>query len=100
MKSETKILYNKYSYFLFVLSNDKNYFFTKDNTTLDFDDFFEYFNDVVNWHCKIKPLYRNFHKRRSQIIKNFEHTKYLIMLRPKFCYDVRNLIVTFILKKI
>ncbi len=96
MKSETLIVYNKYNYFLFVLSNERFNLFTIHDNALDYDTFFDLYNDVVCWHKIIRPLYRNFNKRRSEIIKKFEYEKYMILLRSRFNYDIYTEIMGFI----
>ncbi len=97
MKPETKILYNKYQYFLFLLSNERNELFLRSQNDLDYEWFFDSYDWVVVLHRKIKPLYMNFKTRRLQMMNKFEHGKYMILLRPNFCYDIRKLIVSFIL---
>ena len=96
MKHETINLYSKYSYFLLLLSDQRNELFLRSENDLDFDKFFEAYNWVISYHWKIKPLYRNFKKRRSQIIKKFEYEKYEISIRPYFCTDIKNVILSFI----
>ena len=98
MKPETLSLYNKYRVFLHVLSDERLQLFQKSENSLDYEAFFEYYNDVINWHWKIKPVYKNYKNRRSQIIKKFEYKKYEILLRPIFCTDIKNLILSFIFK--
>ena len=97
MKSKTKKLYEKYYDFLFLISNERNFLFSSSEHELNYEKFFEAYNWVTSYHMEIKRIYRNFMKRRSEIIKKFEHQKFMIMLRPKFYYDVRKVIVSFLL---
>ena len=96
MKTETLEVYQKYRDFLFTLSDQRNELFLRSENDLDYERFFDTFNWVISYHWKIKPLYRNFKKRRSQIIKKFEYEKYEISIRPYFCTDIKNVILSFI----
>ena len=97
MKPETVEIYAKYRYFLFLLSNEKLHLFHKNEHELDYEAFFDLFNYGVWKHWDIKPLWKNYKKRRAQIIKKFEYGKYEILLRPHFCYDVRKIISLYLL---
>ena len=98
MKQETADLYIKYMYFLLILSNERLILFNADNNHLNFDEFFHYYNDVILHHWLIKSPWKNYKKRRTQLIKKFEYGKYEILLRSKFCFDIKNLILSFMFK--
>ena len=97
MKPETKILYTKYSDFLMILSNERNDLFFKNTTELDYDKFFEVYNYVIYLHWEINTMWKKFNRNRSRLIKKFEYEKYMILLRRYFCYDIRTVIIAFIL---
>ena len=96
MLSETLTVYSKYSYNLFILSNERLIFFRKNGDYLDYDQFFSYYNWIIYKHSQLRPLYRNFKSARSRMIKKFNYGKYYILLRPYFCHDLVNLIIGFI----
>ena len=96
MLSETFTVYSKYSYNLFILSNERLIFFRKNGDYLDYDQFFSYYNWIIYKHSQLRPLYRNFKSARSRMIKKFNYGKYYILLRPYFCSDLVNLIIEFI----
>ena len=96
MLLDTHNLYTKYRYFMYVLSNERLSFFIKNENELDYDKFFMYFADI-EWNLLvIKDPWKNFRRKRSKLIKKFEYKKYEILLRSKFCYDIKILILTFI----
>ena len=96
MLSETLTVYSKYSYNLFIVSNERLIFFRKNGDYLDYDQFFSYYNCIIYKHSQLRPLYRNFKSARSRMIKKFNYGKYYILLRPYFCSDLVNLIIGFI----
>ena len=96
MKPETIDLYAKYRYFLFVLSNERLQLFYKCEQELDYEAFFEIYNYGIWKHWQVRPIWKNYKKRRAQIIKKFENGKYEILIRPYFCTDIKNLILSFI----
>ena len=96
MLSETLTVYSKYSYNLFILSNERLIFFRRKGDELDYDQFFDYYNWVIYKHSQLRPLYRNFKSARSRMIKKFNYGKYYILLRSHFCHDIINLIIGFI----
>ena len=96
MLPETLQIYSKYSYFLHVLSNERLMLFNKNKHELDYDNFFQHYNWIIWLHWESKPIYRNFKARRYQIIKQFNYEKYMILLKPHFCYDVRTIILGFL----
>ena len=100
MKSETLELYKKYRYYLFIIDDGRHPYFFIDETTLDYEKFFEHYNYVVCMHWRIKPIWKEYKKRQNMIIKKFEYGKYEILLRPHFCADIRKLIISFISLKI
>ena len=100
MKSETLELYKKYRYYLFILDHGRHPLFFIDDHTLDYEKFFEHYNYVVSMHWRIKPIWKEYNKRHNMIIKRFEYGKYDILLRPHFCADIRNIILSFIFVKI
>ena len=96
MLSETFTVYSKYSYNLFILSNERLIFFRKNGDFLDYEQFFDYYNWIIYKHSQLRPLYRNFKSARSRMIKKFNYGKYYILLRSYFCSDIINLIIGFI----
>ena len=96
MKPETLNIYSKYSYFLFVLSNERNDIFYKSYTEIDYEKFFTLYNEVIAWHWEIKPLWKKYNQNRFQIIKKFEYGKYEISIRHYFCRDIKNVILSFL----
>ena len=97
MNPDTIILYSKYSYFLNILDNGRHPLFYLDENSIDYEAFFEMYQHIVYMHHEIKPLWRNYKQRQRQIIKNFEHGKIHILLRPYLCYDLRNKIIEFLM---
>jgi len=100
MKPETSNIYSKYIYFLHVMSDERNSLFYKSESELDYEKFFDVYNNGIYLHWQIKPAWRNFNKNRSQIIKKFEYGKYEITMRPYFCRDIKNLILSFLFAQI
>ena len=95
MKVETTILYSKYLYFLYEMSNNMHeLFYDVDTFTTDFNKFFDTRMYILNEHSTIKYPYHNFIKTRSEIIKKIQYGKYEILLRS-FCYDIKNMILQF-----
>ena len=71
-------------------------FFRNDKNILDHEAFFEIVQ-YINWmHYHIKGHWKNYKKRRSELIKKFEYNKMEILLRRHFCNDIKNLILTFL----
>ena len=99
MVPETLDLYLKYRWFLHLLSNERLFYFVKNKEELDYDKFFDSYNYVIMMHWKIKPYWRDFRKRRAYLLKKFEYGKYELLLRSKFCYDIKTLILAYIMKK-
>ena len=100
MTPETLELYAKYRYFLYLLSNERLfYFLNEDKEHLDYDKFFDTYNHVISWHWCIKPRWRDYKKKRAYLIKKFEYGKYELLLRSKFCYDIKTMILSYIMKK-
>ena len=97
MKPETLNLYSKCSYFLLLLSDQRNQLFLRSKNDLDFNKFFDAYNWVISYHWKIKPHWNNFNKTRSRLIKQFNCGKYMILLQSHFCYDICTVIIGFIL---
>ena len=96
MLQDTAMLYSKYRYFLHVLSDERLMLFNKKENLLDFELFFEFYNFVIYKHWQLKPIYKSFKTRRSQMIKKFNHGKHYILLRQYFCHDLVELIISFI----
>ena len=92
MKPETEMLYYKYRYFLFLISNERNDLFYKSEIELDYEKFFDLHNYGMYLHWQIKPAWRKYNKNRDQIIKKFEYGKYEIAIRPYFCTYIKNVI--------
>ena len=97
MRPETYNVYYKYSYFLRVLSNERLQLFLKNENEIDFETFFDNYHHVIFMHNEIKPILKNYRRNRARILKKFEFGKFEILLRPKFCSDVKLLILSFIL---
>ncbi len=97
MLPETLQVYQKYRYFLHVLSDERIMLFQKSEHEFNYEEFFELYNWIIYMHWTLKPIYRNFKTRRSQIIKKFNYEKYYILLKPYFCHDLVTVIITFIL---
>ena len=96
MTPETLEIYQKYRYFLFVLDNGRHPLFYLDGETLDYEKFFESYNHVIYMHWKIKPVWKNYKRRRTEIINKFQYNRMEILLRPHFCTDIKNVILTFL----
>ena len=96
MLSETFTVYSKYSYNLFILSNERLIFFRKNGDYLDYDQFFDYYNWVIYKHSQLRPFYKNFKSTRSRMINKFNYGKYHLLLKLIFCYDIRTIIISFI----
>ncbi len=96
MKHETINLYFKYRYFLLLISDQRKFLFERAENDLDFDKFFDAYNWVISYHWKIRPQWRKFNKTRARLIKKFNREKYMILLRPYFCYDICTVIIGFI----
>ena len=110
MKPETTYLYFKYRYFLLILSDERNELFYKSKTELDYEKFFNLYDHILDLHYEIKPLWRNYNKQRSQMIKRFEYGKYEMLLRLwqshkylrhgrkrlYFCTDIKNVILGYL----
>ena len=96
MKHETSIIYSKYSYFLTLLFDQRDYLFNKSNDELDLERFSESCNYIIKLHWEIKPLWKKYNQNRFQIIKKFEYGKYEISIRPYFCRDIKNVILSFL----
>ena len=96
MKHETSIIYSKYSYFLILLFDQRDYLFNKFDDELSFEIFFEKRNYVINLHREIKTQWKKYNQNRFQIMKKFEYGKYEIILRPYFCRDIKNVILSFL----
>ena len=98
MKPETFDLYYKYRYFLRVLSNERLRLFLKNENDIDFDSFFDNYNHVIYMHYNLKPILKNCRRNRARAFQKFEYGKYEILLRSVFCPDIKNLILSFIIK--
>ena len=97
MLPETSIVYHKYSCFLYILSDERLTLFSIKENGLDYDTFFKLYNEVISFHWEIKLLYRNFKKRRLQIINKFNYGTYYILLSPHFCHDLVTVIIEFLM---
>ena len=96
MLSETFTVYSKYSYNLFILSNERLIFFRKNGDEFNYEQIFSYYEWIIYKHSQLKHIYRNFKSTRSRMIKKFNCGKYYILLRSYFCSDIINLIIGFI----
>ena len=97
MTPDTALLYSKYSYFLNIIDNGRHPLFFVDDTTLDYEKFFESYNYGIYLHHQIKPAWSNFKRRRNQMIKKFERGKIHILLRSHLCYDLREEIIKYLM---
>ena len=52
---------------------------------------------IYHMQFKIKQPWRNYRSTRARLLKKFEKKKYEVAIRPYFCHDIKNLILTFIL---
>ena len=96
MTPETLEIYKKYNSFVWLLSDDGYNLFRNDKNELDHEAFFEMVQ-YINWmNYLIKGHWNNYKKRRSELIKKFEYNKMEILLRPHFCTDIKNLILSFL----
>ena len=96
MKPETLEIYKKYNSFVWLLSDDGYNLFRNDKNILDHEAFFEIVQNI-NWmHYLIKGHWKNYKKRRSELINKFEYGKYEMLLRSLFCNDIKNLILSFL----
>ena len=96
MLPETFLIHKKYSYNLYVLSDERLIFFRKNGDEIDVDTFFNYYNWILYKFCELKPIYKNFKSARSRMIKKFNYGKYHLLLKLIFCYDIRTFIISFI----
>ena len=96
MKPEALEIYKKYNSFVWLLSDDSYNLFRNDKNELDHEAFFEMVQYINYMHYLIKGHWKNYKKRRSELIKKFEYNKMEILLRPHFCTDIKNLILTFL----
>ena len=96
MKPETLEIYSKYNSFSWILSNDGYTLFRDDKNILDHEAFFEMVQYINYMHYLIKGHWKNYKKRRSELIKKFEYKKTEIIITPYFCTDIKNLILTFL----
>ena len=96
MKPETIEIYRKYNSFVWLLSDDSYNLFRDDKNILDHEAFFEIVQYINYMHYLIKGHWKNYKKRRSELIKKFEYNKMEILLRRHFCNDIKNLILSFL----
>ena len=97
MKPETLEVYKKYRLYLRILDNGGHPLFFVDDTTLDYEKFFESYNYGIYLHHQIKQVWSNFKRRRNQMIKKFERGKIHILLRSHLCYDLREEIIKYLM---
>ena len=96
MKPETIEIYRKYNSFVWLLSDDGYNLFRNDKNILDHEAFFEIVQYINYMHYLIKGHWKNYKKRRSELIKKFECKKTEIIITPYFCNDIKNLILSFL----
>ena len=96
MKQDTLNLYSKYSYFLLLLYDQRYSLFKTADEVLITEKFFDSYNWVISHHWNIKQYWKNYRKSRSRIIKKFNYEKFMILLRPRFCYNICTVVVSFI----
>ena len=100
MKSEVA---TKYVYFLNIVHNDRIDLFSISKTELDFDEFFKVRLYILSSYNEMRIIYNKFKKRRAYIFKQFKIKQNIIhkrdcesILKYKFCYDIKNLILEFL----
>ena len=97
MLPDTIELYYKYKIFNSILRDNLQILFVKkENNEIDFDLFFNYYNHIISKYRTIVSDLNCYRKNRSRIQKKFNHGKFYILLRPHFCHDFTNLIISFI----
>ena len=96
MLEETLQIYSKYNMFISTLSDDDYINFRNNKHEIDINEFFSYLSYIDIMRFKIIRPLRNYRNTRSRILKKFENKKYEITIRSYFCYDIKNLILTFI----
>ena len=92
MLSETLTVYSKYSYNLFILSNERLIFFRKNGDELNYEQFFSYYEWIIYKHSQLKHIYRNFKYLLAQIKLINYH--YIIMLPETFLIH-KNIVITY-----
>ena len=96
MLEETLQIYSKYNMFISTLSDDDYINFRNNEDEIDLNEFFSYLSYIDIMQFKIIKPWRNYRNTRTRIIKKFEKKKYEVAIRPYFCHDIKNLILTFI----
>ena len=95
MLEETLQIYSKYNMFISTLSDDDYINFRNNEDEIDLNEFFSYLSYIDIMRFKIIRPLRNYRNTRSRIFKKFENKKYEIAIRPYFCNDIKNLILSF-----
>ena len=109
---ESKILCEKYEYFLSNFDENTNKTFAIEDDNQEFYEIRECYKNqryfrvlkleiqrcINSLHWKMKIKWKNYKQRRTEIIKQFEYGKYEILLRSVFCYDVKKIILSFVFK--
>ena len=97
---ESKMMYEKYVYVLSRLDEDVDKILAIADKSVELDAIQEYFNNrmyIQSLHWEMKIKWKKYKQRRTEIIKQFEYGKYEILLRSVFCYDVKKIILSFLL---
>ena len=109
MKIETEIIYTKYSKKFNIIHIDRHtlFFYIKEHRCdpdKDFKKYFETREFIIEYHKQIKSIYYTFKTSRNNLLKNFEKEKrkiqyndYEKVLKKYFCYDVKNIILEFLI---
>ena len=56
MLPETLTVYSKYTYNLYLLSNERLIFFRKNGDELDYEQFFDYYEWIIYKHSQLKHI--------------------------------------------
>ena len=110
MKEETRLVANKYSYVLDVITTNR-YFLFKNLILLDNEEYNDYniellFNvrrSIYNLHIEFRRYYRNYKNIQFELINQFkeelkeiQYNEYETSLRPYFVSDIKNYILEFL----
>ena len=110
MKNETRLIYDKYRYFLKVIHTDRYqlFYYIKEcmcDPDYSFEKFFDAYDYILDYHKKIKSIYYSFKISRNKFFSKFEKEKQKIeyydyekVLRKYFCYDIKNIIMSYLLE--
>ena len=102
-EEETRILFNKYSYFKSIVFNEPFFNMTDDNDMFITHYLMNIVCDIDYEKDNIHKLYRRFRLDRSIILNKFviqrrdiKKKEYRRLLNPLFCPDIQNCIIEYI----